>query len=67
MFADFLKDLDMFGGTIRFTFRGKSSYNTVYGGVMTLVSLLFLIFFYTIKSIDFFLKLDPIVSMVENV
>ena len=62
----FLSDIDFFGGTIGFTFKGKKSHTTMLGGVCSMISVFILIMYYTIKSVDFFGRLDPSISMVEN-
>ena len=62
-----LKDMDMYGGSIGFTFKGEKSHNTVYGGICSLISYFFLALFYCLKIVDFVGKVDPQVGLVERV
>ena len=62
-----LKHLDIYGGSVGFTFKGKAQFNTVYGAICTIVSLLFFVGFIAMKSVDFLMGYDTQLSMIESV
>ena len=61
-----IKRVDMYGTNIGFTFKGKSNYQTIYGGVCTVMTFLALLFIYVMKTIDFIGKIDPDLTMVDS-
>ena len=67
MSGNFLHWIDIYGGHVGFTFRGKGSYTSVCGGMCSVLTFLVLIFFYTVKTVDFIGQIDPQYSMVESV
>ena len=66
MFSDTLKGVDLYGSSIGFRFQGQSSYKTTCGGICSVITLIFLLLCFILKSIDFFGRLDPLYSMIEN-
>ena len=61
-----LKQIDLFGGKINFTFKGESSFNTLCGGICSIFSLIFIVTFYCLKTVEFGLKLDPATTMIDH-
>ena len=62
-----LHKIDMFGAGLSFTFKGESKHTTICGGLCTVFSVFILVCLYAIKAVDFFDRVDPHLSMIENV
>ena len=64
--SEFLKEIDIYGSQMGFTFKGNATYSTLCGRTCSVLSFMFLIFFYSFKTLDFLGKVDPRISMVED-
>jgi len=52
----FLKKIDIYGSKPGFTLNHQNSFNTIFGGVFTVLTLFIYIFLFIYMSKDFFLK-----------
>ena len=62
-----MKQFDIFGGTIDFTFQGNTRQRTYPGACCSIICLTILILCFAIRSIDFIARLEMETSMTENV
>ena len=53
----------MYGGTIAFTFQGKQRFTSTVGGLCSVVSGLMFLLYFLLRTGDFLLKIDPLVTM----
>ena len=66
MVLDWLRSIDIYGGSVGFTFKGETRYKTVFGGICSFISIFSLLCIYTLRTVDFLGKLDTNTSMYEN-
>ena len=67
MFEKLIRKIDMYGGSIGFTFKGQKTHTTEYGGICSLISIVFLALFWGLKMVDILGRLEPSISMIEQV
>ena len=58
-----LKSMDFFGKPIMFTFRGQETYQTWFGATVSLLSLLIILVFISMRQLKLFSKDDPFFAM----
>ena len=61
-----LKSVDMFGEQVNFTFKSEKTYNTTFGGAISLFCLLVLGSFFVTRTQKFLTQDDPFFSMTKQ-
>ena len=64
-FLKLLRQIDIFGETIKLTFKKQETSKTLIGGIKTLILILSVIFILVIMSIKIFQKLKPVVTVED--
>ena len=64
-FLKLLRQIDIFGETIKLTFKKQETAKTVIGGITTLILILLVNFILVIMSLEIFQKLKPVVTVED--
>ena len=64
-FLKLLRQIDIFGETIKLTFKKQETAKTVIGGITTLILILLINFILVIMSLEIFQKLKPVVTVED--
>ncbi len=64
-FYRIIKSFDIYGSNINFTLNNKSKSKTLIGGIISIFSLIFFVFYAIINSKDLLKRLNPAVSKME--
>jgi len=57
-----LKKIDMYGTKLGFNFKRKSTYNSIFGGISTILTFIIYILFFLLFSQDLYFKINPKVT-----
>lgn len=61
-----LEGVDMFGQSVSLTFRSSRTYNTTFGGIISLLCIVLLGSFFVTKISRFLMQDDPFFSMTKQ-
>ena len=61
-----VKKFDSFAKSVQFTFRGKESYATIVGGVISIICFVLFTLMFLVKTISLYSKDDPELNMYET-
>jgi hypothetical protein len=62
MFGSFIKGFDKFGNSFALNLKGKESKKTLFGGIISIISGLFVMYYGMIKINDVYNRLDPTIK-----
>jgi hypothetical protein len=62
----FLKFMDVYSDHYHFTYKGRAKYKTIFGGLLTAISVITITIFFFILGRDILYKLNPSVTTIEE-
>ena len=65
-FSQFISNMDAFGSTINLNFRGKERFQTMRGGILTILIYIMTIWQMSIRALLFYQQVDPKISTYET-